>query len=123
MSSPLGQLFDHGLDTINSSFIIFNTCIVFDLFKYRIYMLALLATIFIGFQLMQLQEYFKGELSTSIYGMGVVEMQLLVAVLYMIKSFTKINLVLVRLFGYLLFDILFYPILAVFVVFGMTKVY
>lgn len=123
MSSPLGQLFDHGLDTINSSFIIFNTCIVFDLFKYRIYMLALLATIFIGFQLMQLQEYFKGELSTSIYGIGVVEMQLLVAVLYMIKSFTKINLVLVRLFGYLLFDILFYPILAVFVVFGMTKVY
>lgn len=86
-------------------------------------MLALLATIFIGFQLMQLQEYFKGELSTSIYGIGVVEMQLLVAVLYMIKSFTKINLVLVRLFGYLLFDILFYPILAVFVVFGMTKVY
>lgn len=86
-------------------------------------MLALLATIFIGFQLMQLQEYFKGELSTSIYGIGVVEMQLLVAVLYMIKSFTKINLVLVRLFGYLLFDILFYPILAVFVVFGMTKIY
>lgn len=70
---------------------------------------------------MQLEEYFKGELSTVVLGVGVVEIQIFIAFLYMIKSFTRINLALVKIYGFFLWDALFYPLLIAMTIFGINK--
>lgn len=121
LSSPLGQLFDHGLDTINSSFIVFNSCMIFDLFENTFYVLTILMILFVGFYLNQLDEYYTGKLNTVAFGVGVVEMQLFVAFLYFIKALIKTNFKNDVYKGYNFFDLIFYPLMFSMILLCMTK--
>lgn len=122
MSSPLGQLFDHGLDTINSSFIVFNTCIVFELFNNKIYILSFLSALFIGFYITQLEEFYTGKLNTQVFGLGVVEAQIFISCLYFLKAFIRANFSQATIIGFSFFDLIFYPLLVSMVFLAVSKI-
>jgi ethanolaminephosphotransferase len=90
MSSPLGQLMDHGLDCINSTFIILNLLLLTNSMGNSLRVFTFFMVLMVGFHLAQVEEYITHELSTVVLGIGVVEIQILVSVLfftiYMIKK-------------------------------------
>jgi ethanolaminephosphotransferase len=73
MSSPLGQLMDHGLDCINSTYIILNLILLTDSTQNSIRVLILFSVLLVGFHMAQVEEYITNELSTVVLGIGVVE--------------------------------------------------
>jgi ethanolaminephosphotransferase len=84
MSSPLGQLMDHGLDCINSTFIILNVLLLTNSMGNSLRVFVLFMVLMVGFHLAQVEEYITHELSTVVLGIGVVEIQLLVSILFFV---------------------------------------
>ncbi len=90
LSTPLGQLFDHGLDTLLSSFVILDSLIIFRLSNDFILIALSLIIVIFGMYFAAFGEYFTGVLITSNGVIGVTETQMLVIGLQ----------VLVGIFGY-----------------------
>lgn len=61
-SSPLGQLFDHGLDSVASSSIVYNLGMSFDIFNHPMYSFIGIFILLNAFYLAQVGEYHTGVL-------------------------------------------------------------
>lgn len=64
---------DHGLDCINSTFIILNILLLTGSVANSIRVFILFMILLAGFHLAQVEEYITNELSTVVMGVGVVE--------------------------------------------------
>jgi ethanolaminephosphotransferase len=89
-SSPLGLLFDHGIDSINNFLLI---CTIPSLFQMgpTYYFLLFACSLFMGFYYATLEQYYIGGLFLPIFN-GVSDGSVLIIVVETISGFTGIIL-------------------------------
>ena len=116
LSSPLGQLMDHGLDCINSTFIILNLLLLTNSMVNSLRVFVLFMVLMVGFHLAQVEEYITHELSTVVLGIGVVEIQLLVSILFFTIFLIQKDFLEYKVNKYSVFDLVMYFIGALLIV-------
>lgn len=86
-SSPLGQLFDHGLDSVASSSIVYNLGMCLNIFHHPIYSFIAMFILLNAFYLAQVGEYHTGVLdTTTLYDLGVIEIHYVIIGFYLITA-------------------------------------
>ena len=65
---------DHGLDCINSTFIVLNILLLTNSMDQSFRVFTMFMILMVGFHLAQVEEYITHELNTVVLGIGVVEM-------------------------------------------------
>lgn len=84
-SSPLGQLFDHGCDSVTSTFLALGVCTTLNL-GVSLETMALLFSVQLPFFLAQWQEYHTHQLAHAVGRLGVTEAQLLTMSIHLLGA-------------------------------------
>lgn len=86
LSSPLGQLFDHGLDCITSSFILFNILVVLRVGDSPLFICAGVILVIWVFYFANWAEYHTGVLLTCSNGIGIIEVHYVIIMVYLVTG-------------------------------------
>lgn len=87
LSSPLGQLFDHGLDCITSTFILFNMLMTMRVGDSAFFVGSGVVIVICIFYFANWAEYHTGELVTCTNGFGIIEVQYILIAMYLATGF------------------------------------
>ncbi len=122
LSSPLGQLFDHGLDCITSTFILFNILVALKVGDSKFYVGMGIFVVVNIFYFANWAEYHTGNLVTCSNGVGIIEVHYVIIIIYILTGVYGSELWENRFMGILLKDLVIILCLAV-LCFANTPIY